>query len=129
MRLVLLCVTEDGVTMTAVFSWDYCVYRDQNLTDVYLTRTHVRKPLAKPQNATSLSGELSVPPRIAENPRVLQHRAALGLQCTQHGEPPALLRGVPAQQAAVQSNAPKAGLNWTRWSGTTRTVHLLALSF
>lgn len=53
--LVLLCIREKHITMTAFFSWDYCVYLDQKLTDVNLTRTNAVKITSKtPKGSISL---------------------------------------------------------------------------
>lgn len=58
----------------------------------------LRKLLAKPQNAASVSGGLSLLTHITENSHVLLHWTALGLQHTQHTELP-VLRGLSKQQA------------------------------
>lgn len=41
--LVLLHIRGREVTMIAFFSWDYCVYLDQKLTDVNLTKSNAEK--------------------------------------------------------------------------------------
>lgn len=118
--------------MTAFFSpWDYSVYLNAKLSDVYLTRTNTGKITTDPPKCSICLRRAFSSHCVSQRNLIFSCTTQPWSYSTQHTESPILLRCPPMQQATLENNIVKAGLYKTNWSGTTLTIklHLLAPSF